>query len=88
MMTKSDIPAVPDPEEEPEAYEDADELECLHIRRGWTKQQIADHFGVEKAEICRVLEENEISAGEGAHPPNRGLAAELWDRGRQERMQQ
>lgn len=87
-MKSGELPDVPDPEEQPNAHEDAEQLEALYVHRGWTRKQIAEHFDTTLGQIRALLEEHEISKGEGSHPPHRGPAAELWERGRQEAIDQ
>lgn len=87
-MRTRELPDVPDPEEQPNAYEDAEQLEALYVHRGWTREQIAEHFDTGVRQIRAVLEEHEITKGEGSRPPHKGPAAKLWEAGRQAAIDQ
>lgn len=76
--------AVPDPDEQPEAFRERAYLKNLYIDRGWTREQIAEYFDATIGEVRSAIDEHDLNKGEGTHPPNQGLAAQLWKHGRQE----
>jgi len=76
---------VPDPEERPEAYKDADVLENLYVTRGWRRKDIADHFGITDADVRRFLYRHDIEREKkNSQAPTNGLAKKLWEKGKAE----
>ncbi|WP_135807419.1 hypothetical protein [Halorussus marinus] len=70
--------------EDPEVWRDPDVLEALYVERGWSVDDIADHFealGAEAITPRRVrwlLHTNDIRCGRNDRPPVTGTAAQLW----------
>lgn len=80
-------PEIPDPDENPTAYKDADVLEDLFVTRGWRRRDIADYFGITDSEVRRALRVNDVEREtKGSSAPNNGLARQIWEHGRQEAM--
>lgn len=76
---------VPDPNERPEAYKEADVLENLYVERGWRRKDIADHFGITDADVRRFLYRHDIEQEtKNSQAPTNGLAKKLWEKGKAE----
>lgn len=78
MKRSRDLP------EEPDAWQDPDVLEELYVERGWSVDDIVEHFrdcGSDIITARRVrwrLDTNDIRCGHNDRPPVTGRAAQLW----------
>lgn len=79
---------VPDPDNRPEAYKDPDVLENLYVRRGWRRQDIADHFDVPEHKVLTQLQRHNVEREtKNSCAPSNGLAKRLFEIGKREAVQ-
>ena len=87
-MRRHDRLSVPDPSEQPDAYQDPDVLKNLYVERGWRRKDIVRHFDITDHEVVKYLEKHGIERDvKGSQAPTNGLAAKLFEKGKQEAVQ-
>jgi hypothetical protein len=84
-MIQHDKRSVPDPDEQPDAYTDAEILENLYVERGWSRSDISEFFDITDHEVVKQLDEHGIERDvEYSKQPTNGLARQLFQKGKAE----
>lgn len=75
--TRNDLP-----DEDSTAYKNEETLQRLYVDRCWTRFEIAEYFSVPPTTIRSQLRRHGIT--KDGQPPCGGLAAKLWETGREQ----